>query len=304
MQTANTINVPTRPLSMRGLRTFCAAARHESFRLAADELFVTPSAVSHQVRKLENELQVELFERRGRNIALTAAGRMLFQEAWPGIQHIDSVVRTLRKENIATTLRVSVQPFFATELFVPRLSEFTATHPNIGIQIESTDGTTARHPATADLSIRLFREPPAGLSAKRLFELSLVPACSPAFRDSLNIVGWHLARAITILTHSSRPDAWKTWSEHAGMQVPRTANLIQLDSMTALMRAAEQSVGAALVPLPLSSPLFESGRLVRLFDYELHTRDAYYIVARPDDIRRPEVQALRDWTLQAFAQPG
>lgn len=295
------MNAPRRPLSLRGIRTFCSAARHQSFRLAAEELFVTASAVSHQVKKLEEELKVELFDRTGRSIQLTVAGRLLFDEAEKLVSGVDDAAAQLRRDYRRESLRVSVQPFFASELFIPRLQDFTALHPDIDIQVDTSDETSERHPAAADVSIRLFRQVPDNLSCDRLFPLRLVPACSPGFRESIPMVGWQVSRALPIVVHSSRANAWKAWSDRSGISVPKTDNVIRLDSMIAVARAAEQGVGAALVPLPLAESWFDSGRLVRLFDYELVTADEYCVVAEKDQQDRPEVRALRDWSLQTFA---
>ena len=286
---------------MRGIRTFCVAARHQSFRLAAEELFVSASAVSHQIKSLEQELRVPLFERNGRSISLTVAGELLFEEADQAVSRIDDVFQQLRGEYRPASLRVSVQPFLASELFVPRLNEFTKLYPHIDIHIETSNEVSERHPASADVSIRLFRTPPAGLAAERLFPLRLVPACSPGFRAGLNVVGWHLSKAVPMVVHSTRPNAWKMWSDNSGIRVPETSNYIRLDSMTAVTRAAEQGLGAALVSLPMARNWFESGRLVRLFDYELVTKDNYYFVCEKEQLQRPEVIALRDWVLQSFA---
>lgn len=295
------MNAPRRPISLRGIRTFCSAARHQSFRLAADELFITASAVSHQVKKLEEELKVALFDRKGRSIELTAAGRLLFEGADRLVRGIDEVATQLRQDYRRESLRVSVQPFFASEFFVPKLHEFTAAHPNIDIQVDTSDETSERHPAAADVSIRLFRQVPANLACDRLFPLRLVPACSPEFREKLRIVGWQVADALPIVVHSSRANAWKAWSDRSGIRVPTTNNVIRLDSMFAVARAAEQGAGAALVPLPLADSWFDSGRLVRLFDYELVTPDVYCVVCENDERDRPEIKALRDWSLRTFA---
>lgn len=295
------MNATRRPLSLRGVRTFCSAAKHASFRLAAEELHVTASAVSHQVRKLEDELAVRLFERRGRNISLTVAGRMLLDAALPFVEGIDEVAGNIRQDYRRESLRVSVQPFFASELFVPRLNDFASACPHVDIQVDTSDESSERHPAAADVSIRLFRRLPDGLCGDPLFPLRLVPACSPGFREQLDITGWQVAKALPIVVHSTRENHWKTWSERSGIRVPVTANFIRLDSMIAVARAAERGVGAALIPLPIADTWFESGRLVRLFDYELVTRDTYYVVCSQADRERSEIRALRDWTLRTFA---
>ena len=109
--------------SLRGLRTFCVAAKHESFRDAGDELFITASAVSHQVKSLEQELGVQLFDRNARDLRLTESGRALLEEACPLIEQLNEVVAGFKQGGRRLSIRMSVQPFFASEYFVPRLSE-------------------------------------------------------------------------------------------------------------------------------------------------------------------------------------
>lgn len=285
---------------MRGIRMFCAAARHESFKLAAEELFVTASAISHQVKKLENELSLELFERNGRKLTLTPAGSQLYEEANVAIGNIDDVVGRLRGEYQRSSLRVSVQPFFASEFLVPRLGEFAGEHPYIDLQIDTTDESRERHPQSADVSVRLFREIPAGLSSDLLFPLRLVPACSPEFRSQLDIVGWRVSSSLTMIVHSSQPNSWRAWSDYSGIDVPSSSNFIRFDSMLAVCRAAAQGLGAALVPVPLAKEWFRSRRLVRLFDYELVTDYGYHLCCQEDQRERQDIQAFRRWVLQSF----
>ena len=176
-------------VGLRALRTFCVAARHGSFRTAAEELFITASAVSHQIKALEQELGEPLFDRNNRDLGLTGVGRALFEEACPLMDQLDEVVARHRKGFRSSSVRVSVQPFFASECFVPRLSEFTAAHPEIDIKVGTSDETPETHPADADLSIRLFRAPPPGMPCDLLFPLTLAPAGSPEFRKGMEVRG-------------------------------------------------------------------------------------------------------------------
>ena len=146
--------------SLRGLRTFCVAARYESFRAAADELYITSSAVSHQIKGLEEELGLQLFDRGSRELKLTDVGSSLYEEISPLIDQLDTIVADYRKSGRRKSVRISVQPFFASEFFVPRLSEFTAEHPDIDIQVGTSDESAEKHPADADLSVRLFHADP------------------------------------------------------------------------------------------------------------------------------------------------
>jgi LysR family glycine cleavage system transcriptional activator len=289
-----------RKTSLRGLRTFCAAAEHSNFRTAAEQLYITASAVSHQVKNLEEEFGTKLFERQGRSLRLTDTGQALFDDIHPLILQLDAATTRHRREEPATELRISVQPFFASEMFVPRLSDFTSEHPNIDIKVDTSDESAEKHPANSDVSIRVFRAPPSGLASERLFSLRLTPAASGAFQKKLKVSGRKISSDFPIIVHESRPGAWGEWQRLSGIDIPATSKTLYLDSMIAVARAAEQGLGAALVPAQLSDRWFESGSLVPLFSTELITDDAYYFVCRHADENRESVRQLREWVLSQF----
>ena len=287
---------------MRGLRTFCLAARHNSFREAADALFVTASAVSHQIIRLEEEIGTPLFERQPRAVALTPAGKSLYEELRPLIDELDAAVARHRGTGSRETLRISVQPFFASELFVPNLNEFTKRHPEIDLEVQTSDEASEKHPSKADVSIRIFKSQPRELNAKRLFSLKLVPAGSPELKQRLRTKGKTIVTDFPRVVHESRPKAWESWQQMTGIRFSDESKLVRLDSMIAVARAAERGLGAALVPTQLSDSWFKSGKLVRLFDDELETTDAYYLVYREEVAERNTVRHFEEWVLQKFAE--
>lgn len=289
-----------RNVSLRELRTFCVAAELASFRETAEALFVTPSAVSHQVKGLEEELEVKLFERLTRSIVLTAAGHDLYAEICPIIVELDAVIERHGKSDSRNVLRISVQPFFASELVVPRLGEFTELNPDIDIKLETSDESLEKHPATADVSIRIFRKAPDTLVAHRLFALQLVPAASPELRKRLRRKGGTALGELPRLVHESRPHAWRQWEQRSGHRLEGNGSVVRLDSMIAVANAAERGVGAALVPLQLSDSRFESNSLVQLFPEALETTDAYYLVYREEDQSNAAILRFRDWALDRF----
>jgi LysR family glycine cleavage system transcriptional activator len=194
-----------------------------------------------------------------------------------------------------------VQPFFASELFVPRLSEFTAEHPEIDIQVGSSDETSEKHPSDADLSIRLFKKPPAGMEANLLFPLRLVPAGSPDFKKEMTVKKKQVTSDFPLIVHQTLPKAWKHWQRDSGIALPPDSKVTRLDSMIAVVRAAEQGIGAALVPVPLADLWFKQGSIVRLFRQELVTKVSYYLVCSKEQPRDKGVQLLRDWIIRNFA---
>ena len=288
----------TRKVSLRGLRTFCVAAEHESFRAAADRLFITASAVSHQIKNLENELGHTLFSRINSRLRLTDTGRSFFIELAPIVDRLDDVTDQYRVHTGRPSLRVSISTFFASELFLPRFSEFIDSHPNIDLHIDTNDDHAVIHPRGANLSIRLLSSIPASVASDILFPLQLIPAGSPDFLGKLRVQDKGITSAFPAIVHHSRPMIWKQWARQSGMTLPRNAPGITVDSIAAAVRAAEHGLGAVLVPVPMGNAWFESGSLVPLFPDVFVTGEKYVLIH--DNDGREDVGILRDWVLQNF----
>lgn len=288
-------------LSLRGLRTFSIAARYGSFQTASEVLSVTASAVSHQIKSLEQELGVELFDR-GSTLKLTPTGMSLYEDIGPLIEQLDAVAGSYKKGAVRSSVKISVQPFFASEFFMPRLREFTNMHPEIDIQVGASDETSETHPSDADLSIRLFRTPPAGLQSRLLFPLRLVPAGSKKFAKAMQVKGQKIVSDFPIIVHETYPKAWKQWAKASDIELPKDGKVTRLDTMIAAVRAVEQDIGAALVPIPLADLWFRQGSIVRLFDQELVANVSYYLVWKEDRTGSPAVVLLRDWILENLSE--
>ena len=145
----------SRPPPLKNLRAFCAAARHRSFKFAADELCVTPSAVSHQMKELEAALAMRLFERKTRSLELTTAAHRLLEEVEPLLEALDRTLAQFARRNGRQTLRVRMPAMFANELFIPRMSSFCEANPLIDVQLDTRDPLPAAHAPTADVSFLL-----------------------------------------------------------------------------------------------------------------------------------------------------
>lgn len=291
-------------ISLRGLRTFCVAARYESFRTAGEKLFITSSAVSHQIKSLEQELGESLFDRTSRELSLTEIGKSLYEDVSPLIERLDTAVAKYKQGAISSSIRISVQPFFASEYFVPRLSEFTDEHPGIDIQVGTSDETSEKHPSDADLSIRLFKSPPGNMPSTQLFPLRMVPAGSPEFKKAMKVQNKEIVSEFPIIVHESRPKAWMEWATASGIKLPKNSKVIRLDSMIAVVRAAQRGIGAALVPVPIGNLWFDEGSVVKLFTKVLVADVSYYLVCREDRAEDESVIRLRDWVLRKFSDPA
>ncbi len=287
----------SRPPHLRNLRAFCVAAHHRSFTIAADELFLTPSAVRHQMKELEDPLGVRLFERKTRAVELTAAGHTLLDEVGPLLDAIDRSLTRIARRNNRVTLRMLLPPFFATEIFVPRMANFCAAWPDIDIQVDTRDPRPAVHPLTADISVLLAEAPPQGVSVTPLFSLSLVAACAREHAPTVKRLGPNVFRDMALIVHKARPFAWNSWAEELGLEAPEPKNVIELDTMSAVVRAAERGVGVALVPEALCGMWFETGSLVRIFPLHFHTTDTYYLACRAKDAAKPEIHAMSQWLI-------
>jgi LysR family glycine cleavage system transcriptional activator len=287
--------------SIRGLRAFCAAARHLSFKGAAAELCVTPSAVSHQIKALEGRLQGALFERGARPLELTYLGRELRAEIEPLLQELDNVAaRFEQRLGRRRLLRISVTPFFASELLVQHLSDFADRHRAIDLRVETTE-VGAAPAAGCDASIVLLPAPPPAMVVRPLFPLTLAPACSPQLAAQRRLSEPRALLEEPLIVHNRRPRAWEDWFARMGVAHGRPRRTMHFDSLFAVARAAERGLGVALLPVALSKGWFASGALIRPCFGELETVDRYFFVHRPEAGGNPDVAALRGWITTMFA---
>lgn len=290
----------------RGLRTFCTAAELLSFKEAANELCLTASAVSHQISGLEENLGTKLFQRKTRSLSLTNEGCHLFEEIHPYLDAIDQALETVKSNSSKQRLLIQMPEFFASELLIPKIGDFSDRHQNIDLRIESMETSESLNPR-ADINIVLSKHKPPATHVKKLFPISYIPACSRSQFEKWQQQGIDPVDAIdsaTILLHKARPNAWAQWAKRAGLSKRRTKQIIFVDSMFALARAAEKDVGVALVPMPVSQAWFETGALVPLHQTDLVTKDYYWMVLNDDSKDNKSVEVLWDWVADIFHQHG
>ena len=285
--------------SLKASKTFQIAAKHSSFAVAADELCITPSAVSHQIKTLETQLGLPLFSRSARALALTDAGARYLEQIDDLFMRLESVTEQLRARFGRTSVRLHVPAYFASEMLLPRLSEFSTLHEGIDLRIE-TQGVHGRsHAAEADISVVVGTGPWNGLVAHELFAQTMVPACSPELMAEKPILRYEDLNSHTLLVHEARRDDWDRWATNVGMKELRPAQIVRIDSMAAAMRAAEKKIGIALLPAAMSRRKFLSGRLTQVFDDELVTQENYTLLVRAEDENRDDIRALSAWLIDA-----
>ena len=295
-----------RSISFRGLRAFCLASHYLSFKDAADHLCLTGSAVSHQISDLEEELGCNLFRRLTRSIERTEKGEQLYTQLIPHMQGIEQAVLTAKSQKVRTPLLVQVPEFFASELLMPLMSSFSDKHEDVDLRIESMHATDEIN-NSADLNIILSRKIPAGRDVEKLFPIRYIPACSQElfqqYQDS-GVSGPGAIQDATILLHKARPNAWMQWAQHTGTADIAPRQIIYVDTMFALVRAAERSAGIALVPMPVSKAWFDSGALVPLGNSELVTEDYYWMRTNQLPGKREAASKFAEWVVTHLQRYG
>jgi len=296
------------PLS--ALRAFEAAARHLSLTRAAAELNVTPGALSHQIRALEEMLGVKLFERRVRAIALTAAGRQLYPGLQAGFAHIRDAVASLDAVQDERVLVLSTSPGLTAKWLVPRLYRFAAVYPDIDIRISATAANANFVNDGIDMALRNMAVPPKtdpALEYDKLVDVYFVPVCSPRFlekhgpvRGPDDLAGLRLIHDESLPAPVARPD-WNVWFTAAGIGEVDLRRGLRFNSADHALDAACEGAGVLLTYDMLAYDDLRNGHLVMPFPLALASGRAFYLV-RPKNRRRPPAaDAFRTWITDEIA---
>jgi len=288
--------------SLKALRAFEAAARHESFSQAAEELFVTHAAVSRHIRDLELFLKTPLFVRTGRGVHLTEAGRKYQRELTPAFDRMARATHALLEDSSGARLSISVEEAIASRWLVPQLGAFTSRYPDIDLEIDPEDELTDFYSDNADLAVRFASRDAAewrDVDAELLAETRIFPVCSPELLEKKPVSTPEDLARHTLLHEDSRR-WWEVWFEGENVSLPKGARGPMFQSHLAL-EAAEAGQGFALADQILAYEALREGWLVKpLPGY--HHFGAYYLVSpgnRPDT---EAVQAFRAWIRAAIAE--
>jgi LysR family glycine cleavage system transcriptional activator len=298
---------PRRLPSLNALRAFWAAAKHRSFAAAADELHVTASAVSLQIRQLEEELDMKLFERTPKGLALTAEGNRLL----PGInQAFDSLRGSIAalddKPTHAASLTISVAPSFATKWLLPRLGAFLDRNPGIEVDVKADIELSDFAKDGIDLAIRYGAGNYPGLAVELLLRDRMFPVCSPELLMRHGQRNPDKVFSAAALLHDASADrdpsvpSWKMWLKAAGLDEIDWRKGPRFNQTALALDAALAGLGIALAPAVLVEADLAAGRLVRLASDELLGDFAYYIVHPSEKAQAPALQAFKAWLKQAI----
>ncbi len=288
---------------LNALRAFEATARHLSVTNAADELCVTPGAVSQLVKALELHLGIALFRRANRGIFLTDAGQAYLPPVRSAFRQISDATRRVAAPADSGLLTVSATPFFASAWLVPRLQRFQAAHPDIDLQLRSTGALADFSRDGVDVAIRhgLGRYP--GLSSQRVLTVEVVPVAAPSLveRHGLPAAPSDLRRWPRV--NDAERKAWRRWFEAQGVEDPGPARGPSFDDAGLLLQAVFAGQGAALLPATVVADDLAAGRLVQLAGAHRLEDFAYYLVCPEGSEARPKVAAFRDWIVGEANRP-
>jgi len=285
-----------------GLRAFEAAARWESFKRAADELHVTPAAVSQQVKALEEDLGVPLFRRMPRGLALTDDGRDLLPDLTAAFGRIGGAVDRLGGRSLEGRLTVSVLPSFGAGWLIPRLPDFQARFPGIDILLYSDFFFTDLVGGDADLAIRYSASAFPGLDATFLMDEELYPVVSPAVVNRPSAV----RRPKDLATHAFLHDdgairsepwlQWDPWLREAGLDPEIARRGPRFTDTSHILQAAVLGQGIAIGRSPIVRDMLADGRLIRPLNLARKAAASYWVVTPTTGVS-PRAQAFRDWVL-------
>jgi LysR family glycine cleavage system transcriptional activator len=287
--------------TLNGLQAFEATARHMSFAEAAKELSLTPSAVSYQVRTLEDRLGVDLFERLNRAIALTEAGALLMPDVRDAFARLHQGVSRLSADTPDEILIVSTGPSFASKWLAPRLFSFLDAHPDIEVRISASLKLVDFNRDGVDVGIRFGPGNYPGLELTKLMGESVIPMAAPSFWAKHPVSSPADLLALPLIIDESMdfsPDApsWRDWFAAAGVTGAGEPRGVHFNHADHAMDAAARGSGVVLGRTTLASDDVQKGLLEERFpEQRLHTPFAFYLVMPPTAKLKPKVAAFRDW---------
>jgi LysR family glycine cleavage system transcriptional activator len=274
---------------------FEAAARHENFKQAAAELFITPSAVSHQIKALEAFLGFELFQRKSRGVALNAAGKVYLHYVQQGISKLEQGTKVVSNKFSSPSLKISTFTTMASNVIIPKLSDFQQKHPSIDIRIETGMNITDLRYDDCDLAIRMGKGDWPGVVVKKLLNLTAHAVCSADFAKKHQLTSPEQISQVPLIDLENMNNIWRTWS--AAMQLPKMQYKHQLtfSNYDASLQAAEQGLGLALAIMPIEHALIERNLLVLPFEKAAKFDQSLYAVYREEDRNRHDIHCFLDW---------
>ncbi len=282
--------------SMAALQCFEAVARHMSFTLAANDVFLTQGAVSKQIAQLEGHLCQQLFHRSPRGLSLTPAGRMYLSEVRQILNQVDIASRYVMGYGKAEeTLSIAVQPTFGSMWLIPRLGEFIRENPDIQVVTRSDARPFDLMQARIDISLFYGNGLLPGADCHRLFEAPVAVVCSPSYLPAGALSSLQQMEQHTLIQCSSRPEIWRDWFAHQGWEPMDCYQGPRFDTFNMCLTAALEGIGVAAIPAMFAEPALRDGQLIQPWHFVQASESAYYVACASHCANLPKVRTFVDW---------
>ncbi len=295
--------MPRRDLPpLRALTAFEAAARLGSFRMAANELGITRSAVSHQVKLLEDRLGTQLFRRDARRAELTQSGQAYFPAIRDAFDQIEAQTRAARPSVTDNELTVQVYVTVALKWLIPRLHDFERRFPDMKVRLSTSYFDWDFDDRNVDLGIILARNKAPGHYYRPLFKSYLVPVCAPQLLKGDNPLKKpeDLKKHKLIDVYTAEED-WQLWLDAAGVKGVKPSNRLSVDSYILAQEAAIEGRGVAMTIGPFASEEIKLGRLVQPFPMRAPNRNQWYFACHSEHRNKPKIKRFEDWLVKQVA---
>jgi len=280
--------------SYNTLRAFVAVAKHGNLKDAAKELFVTASALSHQIKNLEINVNEKLLFRSKQGLTLTPEGKIIYKDLSDAFLNIEHTINKLKKTARRDILNISMLSTFAMRWFIPRLSGFQKQSPDIEVRISTSVQAVDFQREDMDCAIRSGDGQWQGLHAEYLFTETFTPVCSPKLAKSLKNPD-DLASQ-TLLHAQLRPDDWQVWLKAVGIEI-QMVHEQTFETRNFAIQAAIDGVGIAIINPALITEDLKSGRLIAPFAQTMADKNAYYLVYPKQRVSDPHIAKLQTWLL-------
>lgn len=278
---------------------FEASARHESFKLASEELFITPSAVSHQIKSLEAFVGFPLFVRKSRGVKLNSAGKTYLTYVQQAIELLDQGTKAVKRKYASPNLKISTFATMATNVIIPQLGFFQSAHPEIGIRIEAGLDITDLRYEDFDLALRVGYGDWPNVAMTKLFDIRIAALCSKDFAEKHNLHSVEQIRDVPLIDLTSMSNVWQSWALAFGIKETHFHHNLTFSNYEASLQAAEQGLGLCLALMPIENSLLQRNILVNPFNVTMPFGRSLYAVYREEDKDRHDIQCFLNWLVKS-----
>lgn len=281
------------------LTIFEAAARLESFKLASEELFITPSAISHQVKSLEEYIGFELFQRKSRGVSLNNAGKMYLHYIQLGLNAFDEGTKKLKRKYASPHLKISCFSTLASNIIIPQMGAFQNAHPDIDIRIETGNHIADLRYDDIDLAIRVGSGDWPNVVSTKITDIEIAAVGSKSFIEKHQLKQFEDVKKVPLIDITMMDDIWGNWANKLNLDHTPYKRTITFSDYDSSIRAAIQGLGLALAMFPIEKINEDNGLLIKPFNENLTYPKSVYAVYRVEDEKRHDIQCFLNWLLKS-----